>query len=160
MIPTYCTEITTVLLTQYVQTNLVAVLINDPSLGYTDNPTSLQLANRKALDMNYVVTKEITLSGGYSRAICSVDQLSTEPENNRSRLFVRAVFEPTGVLDEATHLVFVTHANLVGANPVSNGNNRADNTGTVVKVVPLQFAPIRLATPVPYTYLADITVSF
>lgn len=160
MLPTYCTEITSDILTEYVKVNLVAILINDPSLGLTDTPTAVELNLRKTLTMDYVITKELTLTGGYSRAICTVDSIEVENENNRSRLFIRASFNPTGVYEEATHIVYVTHANLVGANPEFNGNNRADNKGSVVKVVPLEYAPIKLAAPVPYTYLADISVSF
>jgi len=160
MISTYTNQITSDILNFFVRTNLVAILINDTSLGLTDTPTTLELYNRKSLTMDYIVTKELSLAGGYSRAICSIDSFNIEPEYNRSRLDVRALFTPTGVLNPATHIVYVTQANLNSADPIINGNNRGDNFGTVIKVAPLQYAPIQLAHPVPYTYLADITVSF
>jgi len=160
MLSTYCTEITTAILSDYIRVNLIAILINDEDLGYTDEPTPLELYNRKLLTMDYIITKELTLNGGYSRAICTIDSIELESENNRARLFTRAEFNPTGQYDPATHVVYVCRANLVGADPIINGNNRGDNIGKVIKVVPLENAPITLITPIPYIYLADISIRF
>lgn len=160
MLSTYSIDLPIKLITEFISFNVVAILVNDPELGLTDTPTPAEVIRRTNLDMFRVISKELPLNGGYSRSICIVDTPIADASQNQSSTTIRASFTPTGLFQPCTHIVYVTNANLVGANPVANGNNRGNVEGTVIKVAPLESAPLEFNSPVTYNFNTNIILSF
>lgn len=160
MISNYSIDLPINIITQYLSFNVVAILINDPELGLTDNPSPAEVIRRTNLDMNRVISKEITLTGGYSRAICTVDVPIADVSQQSASTTIRASFTPSALFNPCTHVVYVSQANLIGADPQANGNNRGDSEGVVLKVAPLEFAPIQLDSPITYQFNTNLILSF
>jgi hypothetical protein len=161
MIPTYSDEIRKSFIDTYISYNLVALLINDETLGLTDAPNSTQLSARRALTMAYVISKEIgaTSLKGYKRSVVTLGT-TVNGDPNLSTNTAQATFQadPGQTLDTATHIVYVRGANLTGIS-TANGNNRGNIQGLVVLVEPLIAAPISLTFPTVFTHTANLRIS-
>lgn len=140
-IPTYTNLIKENIIKNYLGSNLVVVLINNPNLGITDSPTVQQLNARRNLTMIDVFNTEIGGNNlnGYARAIVNNSNINpiivntdlTEAEINVSFTAVG------GVMGPFSHIVVVRGANVSGANPLTNGNNRGDTTGNIIFIEPI-----------------------
>lgn len=146
MIETYTQEFRENLVNEYVRIGLVAFLIRMPSLGITDTPTTNQLEARKALTMLEAAEAEIAVTNGYKRALVAV---TLNPASNLYQTYYNlvATFEASleGNFPEATHICYARGANVIDMNN-DNGNNRGDTQGTLIKVEPLEGAPLILGT--------------
>lgn len=160
MISTYSIDLPIKLITDYISFNVVAILVNDSELGLTDTPSPLEVIRRTNLDMFRVISKEISTNGGYARSICNVDTPIADASQNQASTTIRASFTPTGLYDPCTHIVYVTNASLVGADPQANGNNRGNVEGIVIKVAPLEQAPLQFDNPVTYNFNTNVILSF
>ena len=162
MIPTYTTEIRRSIIDTYLSFNLVAILINRPSLGLTDTPTNTEMNERRNLTMAQVIASEIgsTSLKGYKRQIITVNPGATVAGTTLSQNSIVVTFQaaPGTSLDPFTHIVYVRGANLTLATDL-NGNNRGNVSGTVVLVEPIQFAPVTLAHPSTFQHTLDLKVS-
>jgi hypothetical protein len=160
MTATITKEIREFFITDTIGYNLVAFLINMPSLGNTDTPTNDQLLNRENLTMASAAAQEVTATS-YARYIASIDPTDIV-EDNDGKFFisVTAVFTPTSdnPIGPVTHVVWARGANLVGATEL-NGNNRGDTTGIVYKVEPLVAAPQTLIYPVVFKPTITIEIA-
>jgi hypothetical protein len=159
MIPTITKEIKTYFITQTIGYNLVAFLINKPTLGVTTSPTNDELLLRENLSMTTAVAQEIN-STGYKRALIQIDSTNIVYSNGEATLSVTATFTApsTNALGPFTHVVWARGANLTGANS-GNGNNRGNTTGTVYKVETVNLAPLTLQAGATFSTTTDISIS-
>jgi len=161
MTATITKEIREFFITDTIGYNLVAFLINMPSLGNTDTPTNDELLNRENLTMASAAAQEVT-DASYSRYIATIDPADIIEDNDgKFSVSVTATFTPTesNPIGPVTHVVWARGANLVGADPIINGNNRGDTTGTVYKVEPLVAAPQTLIYPVVFSPTINIEIA-
>ena len=156
MFPIITNEFYRYLINQATGYNMAAILINMPSLGLTDSPTSDQLINRRQLTLVNAVAQEIALTGGYQRSIITLPSTITTDSNNNFTLSITATFTASGAMGPFTHICYVKGANLVGAT-TSNGNNRGDTTGILYKVEPVITAPLTIQANVTFSHTTDIT---
>lgn len=160
MTATITKEIRELFITDTIGYNLVAFLVNMPSLGNTDTPTNDQLLDRENLTMSTAAAQEVTGSS-YARYIATIDPADIIEDNNgKFSVEVTATFTPTSdsSIGPVTHVVWARGANLVGATEL-NGNNRGDISGTVYKVEPLVGAPQTLTYPVVFNHTIDIEIT-
>jgi hypothetical protein len=159
MTATITKEIKTYFITNTVGYNLVALLINMPSLGNTNSPTNDQLLNRENLTMATAVAQEIS-SIGYKRHIVILNSANIVYSNGAASISITANFTPasTQTFGPFTHVVFARGANLIGANS-GNGNNRGDTTGTVYKVEPVTSAPQSITNPTQLNITTTISIT-
>jgi hypothetical protein len=160
MTATITKEIREFFITDTIGYNLVAFLINMPSLGNTDTPTNDQLLNRENLTMASAAAQEVTGSS-YARYIATIDPPDIVEDNNgKFSVSVTATFTPTSgnPIGPVTHVVWARGANLVGAN-LSNSNNRGDTTGIVYKVEPVTAAPQTLIYPTQLNVTTEIAIA-
>lgn len=159
MIPTITNDFYNFLLLESVSYNLVAILINKPTLGLTDLPTADELKLRKELTVTSAVSQEIS-SVGYKRFILEVEESDVEIDSNSTTFSVELessfVAPSTNSLGPFTHICYIRGANLIGANN-ANGNNRGDTTGVIYKVEPINNAPLTLQAGATFTHVTDIT---
>ncbi len=152
MISTYCNQFKESVLTSYLSYNLVAFLINKPSLGITNSPTTAQLLERKTLTMEEAAAFEINVAGGYKRAIIPLTPLINNDNERSSFINVSAQFTPTaGSFAACTHICYARGASLATASN-ANGNNRGDNTGILIKVEPVINAPFIITAPTTFIH--------
>lgn len=160
MTATITKEIREFFITDTIGYNLVAFLINMPSLGNTNTPTNDQLLNRENLTMATATAQEVA-GTSYARHIATIDSADIVEDNNgKFSVTVTATFTPTNgnPIGPVTHVVWARGANLVGATLV-NGNNRGDTTGTVYKVEPLVAAPQTLTFPTVFNPSINIEIA-
>jgi hypothetical protein len=159
MTATITKEIREFFITDTIGYNLIAFLINMPSLGNTDTPTNDEILNRENLTMTTAAAQEV--SGiSYARQIVTIAPTDiTEDNNGKFSITVSATFAPTDTnpIGPVTHIVWARGANLVGAT-LLNGNNRGDTTGTVYKVEPVTAAPQTLTYPTQLTVSTEIAI--
>ncbi len=152
MIETYTQEFRENLINEYVRAGLVAFLIRIPSLGVTDTPTTLQLEARKGLTMLEAVEAEIAVLNGYKRALVAA---TLNPSSNLYQTYynLTSTFEASieGNFPEATHICYARGANVTDMTN-ANGNNRGDTQGTLIKVEPLEGAPLILGSGTTLTH--------
>lgn len=141
MIPTYTTAIKQSIIETYFGNNLVIALVNRPSLGITDTPTVDEVAARQAFNMTDVFDSEIgaTTLNGYARQIVLPADINvTVIDTERSEAEITVTFSAVGGnMDAFSHLVAIRAADLVGADPILNGNNRGSSVGEVIFVEPV-----------------------
>lgn len=160
MTPTITREIKNYFITNTIGYNLVAFLINMPSLGNTDSPTNDQLLLRERLVMTEAVAQEIA-SLGYQRSIITFDSDDIVFDNlGKASIDVTAEFiaPVENEIGPFTHIVWARGANLIGATS-ANGNNRGDTTGTIWKVEPVTLAPFTLQAGATYSATTDISIT-
>lgn len=159
MTVTITKELKTYFITDTIGYNLVALLINMPSLGVTNSPTNDQLLLRENLTMTTAVAQEVA-DTDYKRHIVIFDSEDIAYSNGQATISVTATFTPTNgnPIGDFTHVVWARGANLVGATN-GNGNNRGDITGTIWKVQSVNSAPITITYPVVFSSTTDITIT-
>lgn len=161
MTATITKEIREFFITDTIGYNLVAFLINMPSLGNTDTPTNDEILNRENLTMATASAQEVS-GTSYARHIATINPADIVEDNNGNfSVTVSATFTPTdgNPIGPVTHVVWARGANLVGADPITNGNNRGDTTGTAYKVEPLTAAPQTLTFPTQLTVSTEIAIA-
>jgi len=140
-IPTYTYIIKENLIKNYLGSNLVVALINNPNLGITDTPTAEESEARRNLTMTDVFNTEIggTNLNGYARAIILNNTINTTVVNTElTEAELNVLFTANGGDMEAfSHIVVIRGANITGADPILNGNNRGDTNGTIIFVEPV-----------------------
>lgn len=154
MIPTYTNAIRKAIIDDYISANLVAALINYPSLGLTDSPSATELAARRQLDLSNISTVEIggTNLNGYARQIITLPAATDNSAEEVSSSTTLVTFTASGGdLDPFTHIILITGADLTGASP-ANGNNRGNNTGTIVYAEPAVNAPVTVLDGLNFQY--------
>ena len=160
MIPTYTDAIKQGIIQDYLGSNLVVLLINAASLGITDTPTVVQLEARRDYTMVQVFSTEIgaTVLNGYARQIVApIDITVTQPTDELSEAEITVTFTANGGdMDAFSHFVVVRGADLTGADPVLNGNNRGNTIGDIIFIEPVDNAgsPLVLTdgTSLEYTF--------
>ena len=159
MTTTITKELKTYFITNTIGYNLVALLINMPSLGVTDSPTNDELLLRENLTMTTAVAQEVA-DTDYKRHIMEFDSEDIVYSNGQATVNVTATFTPTegNPIGDFTHVVWARGANLVGATEL-NGNNRGDTTGTIWKVRSVLAAPTTITYPVVFSPTTDITIT-
>jgi len=161
MTTTITKELKTYFITNTIGYNLVALLINMPSLGVTSSPTNDQLLLRENLTMATAVAQEVVVGTSYKRHIVEFDSEDIVYSNGQATISVTATFTPltsTNSIGSFTHVVWARGANLVGATP-TNGNNRGNTTGTIWKVQTVLAAPTTITYPVVFSPTTDITIT-
>lgn len=142
MIPTYTYAIKNKIITDYLGSNLAIILINNPNLGMTDTPTLDQLEARRNFTASNLINFEIgaNLLKGYRRFLVSNSAITTNNISvNQTEANLQADFTAVGGdFDPITHVVALRGANITGANPLSNGNNRGDTNGTILFIEPIE----------------------
>lgn len=164
MTATITKEIKTYFITNTIGYNLVALLINRPTLGITNSPTNDQLLLRENLTMATAVDQEVS-STGYQRYIATVDSEDIVYSNGQATVNVTATFTaPTNSsIGPFTHIVWTRGANLIGATS-ANGNNRGNTNGTIWKVelvnqVANTEQALTLQAGATYSATTDITIT-
>lgn len=160
MTTTITKELKTYFINNTIGYNLVALLINMPSLGVSSSPNNDQLLLRENLTMATAVAQEVA-DTDYKRHIVEFDSEDIVYSNGQATVNVTATFTPltaTNSIGPFTHVVWVRGANLVGAND-ANGNNRGDTTGTIWKVQSVLAAPTTFTYPVVFSPITDITIA-
>lgn len=161
MIPTYTYEIKNKIIKDYLGANLAVALINNINLGLTDAPSNQQLEARKLFVTSSLVDFEIGASAlnGYSRNLIlnsTINPLISSP--NQTETTLQATFTAVGGnFNPATHVVVLRGANISGANPITNGNNRGDTNGTIIFIEPINNilnpgTPFILQEGITFTY--------
>lgn len=140
-IPTYTYLIKESIIKNYLGSNLVIALINNSNLGITDTPTAQELEARRNLTMTDIFNTEIgNISlNGYARAIILNNTITTNIVNGdltESELNV-SFTASGGDMEAFSHIVAIRGANVTGADPVLNGNNRGDTNGSIIFVEPV-----------------------
>jgi len=140
-IPTYTYLIKENLIKNYLGSNLVVALVSNTNLGITDTPTAIEAEARRNLTMTDVFNTEIggTALNGYARAIILNNTINTTVVNTElteSELNV-SFTASGGDMDPFSHIVVIRGANVTGADPILNGNNRGDTNGTIIFVEPV-----------------------
>ena len=161
MTTTVAKELKTYFINNTIGYNLVALLINMPSLGVTSSPTNDQLLLRENLTMATAVAQEVAVGTSYKRHIVQFDSEDIVYSNGQATISVTATFTPltaTNSIGNFTHVVWARGANLVGATDL-NGNNRGDTTGTIWKVQSVLAAPITITYPIVFNSTTDITIA-
>lgn len=161
MTTTITKELKTYFINNTIGYNLVALLINMPSLGVTSSPTNDQLLLRENLTMATAVAQEVAIGTSYKRHIIQFDSEDIVYSNGQATINVTVTFTPlatTNTIGPFTHVVWARGANLVGANS-GNGNNRGDTTGIIWKVQSVVAAPITITYPVVFSSTTDITIT-
>jgi len=140
-IPTYTYAIKENIIKNYLGSNLVVALINNPNLGITDTPTSQELESRASLTMTDVFNTEIgsTSLNGYSRSIVLNSSINTSIISNElTEAEINVSFTASGGnLEPFSHIVVIRGANITSADPNLNGNNRGDTNGNIIFVEPV-----------------------
>ena len=156
-IPTYTYNIKSELIKNYLGANLVVCLINNSALGITDTPSATELEARKNFLATDIPTYEIggTTLNGYARFIVLNSSITpVAVTGDRTEAPISASFTASGGdMDAFSHIVVLRGANLTGADPGLNGNNRGDTTGTIVLVEPVD----NLASPGNPLVITDTT---
>ena len=159
MIPTYPTIFRTNLFNNYLLIDVVAILIYDPLLGVTDSPSAAELTARRAYTVTDAVANEIggVALNSYERSIVTIDPLVEDIPLQTTEVTITATFAPSSgnTYDDATHIVYIRNANVIGATP-ANGNNRGDIQGDIIKLEPLVGAPVTLSNPTVLTHITTI----
>lgn len=149
-IPTYTYSIKDNIIRNYLGSNLVVALINNPNLGITDTPNNQEAEARRNLTMTDIFNTEIgSLSlNGYARAIIVNNTITTNRINtNLTEAELNVSFTATnGDIEPFSHIVAIRGANIIGADPTLNGNNRGDTNGIIIFVEPVT-NPINPGTP-------------
>lgn len=144
MIPTYTTSIRESIIENFFANNLVIALISRPSLGITDTPTAAELAARQALNMTDIFNAEIgavQLNGYHRNIVGSGDINVVVIDTETSEAEITVTFTANGgTMDSFSHIVAIRSADLTGADPVLNGNNRGSTLGEVIFVEPVNNA--------------------
>lgn len=140
-IPTYTYLIKESIIKNYLGSNLVIALINNSNLGITDTPTAQELEARRNLTMTDIFNTEIggTSLNGYARAIILNNTITTTVVNGElteSELTV-SFTASGGDMEAFSHIVAIRGANVTGADPILNGNNRGDTNGSIIFVEPV-----------------------
>ena len=161
MTTTITRELKTYFITNAIGYNLVALLVNMPSLGITNSPTNDQLLLRENLTMATAVAQEVVIGTSYKRHIVTVDSTNIIYSNGQASVNVTASFTPlasTNTIGPFTHVIWARGANLIGANTL-NGNNRGDTTGTIWKIQPVLAAPQTITYLTVFNSTTDITIA-
>jgi hypothetical protein len=141
MIPTYTYAIKNKIITDYLGSNLAIILINNPNLGMTDTPTIDQLEARRNFTASNLINFEIgaTALNGYRRFLVSNTAITpTNISTNQTEATLQADFTADGGnFNPITHVIALRGANITGANPLTNGNNRGDVSGTILFIEPV-----------------------
>lgn len=144
------------LLNNSIGLNLVAFLINMPTLGVTNSPTDDQLLLIRSLTMVNAVAQEIS-SVGYQRYIVNFPTGNiVATTDNISVPIISTFTNTTGNSGPATHICYARGANIIGATS-SNGFNRGDNTGTLIQVEPLVGTPLTIQQNTTFTHTTTFT---
>lgn len=151
MNPTITKEIKKYFITDTIGYNLVAFLINMPSLGVTNSPTNDQLLLRENLIMSEAVAQELTDSS-YNR-----QTLNINPEDiiftasGKASLEVTASFSTTvdNEIGPFTHVVWARGAS----------NTKGSTNGIIWKVEPVTAAPLTINYPVTFTTTTDVSIT-
>ena len=161
MIPTYSYAIKAGIINNYLGANLAIALINNSALGITDTPTANELEARRNFRTIDLFNFEIgaTAFNGYARQFVLPGQISPSPVTpEQTEAEITVTFTASGGDFEAfTHIVAIRGANTVGADPILNGNNRADTNGTIIFVEPVDNTlnpgqPLILTNGITYNY--------
>lgn len=142
MIPTYTYAIKNKVITDYLGTNLAIILINNINLGMTDTPTIDQLDARRNFTAANLLNFEIgtPILNGYRRdLILNSEIIPVTINSNQTEANIEAEFTAVGgPFQPVTHVVALRGAELTGANPLTNGNNRGSTNGTIIFIEPIQ----------------------
>lgn len=161
MIPTYSYAIKAGLINNYLGANLAIALVNNQALGITNTPTATELEARRNFRTLDLFNFEIgaTALNGYARQLVTPVQINPTPINGQqTEAEITVTFTASGGSFEAfTHIVALRGANTIGADPILNGNNRADTSGTIIFVEPVDNTlnpgqPLVLANGISYNY--------
>lgn len=161
MIPTYTNEYREGVILEYLSFNLVSFLIYKPSLGLSDSPTVSELEGRRNLTMNIAASAEVGSANlnGYKRQIVSLSEPTDSSITSSTNVQGTTEFTAQGgSIGPFTHIVIARGADLRNIT-VSNGNNRGNNTGTVIFVEPVIEGPIILQAPFTYQHTFNFTIS-
>lgn len=154
MIPTYTDDIRQLILNSFINSNLVAALINYSALGLTDTPNATELDLRRTLDLTNIAVIEVggTALNGYARQVITLPAATNDVTNEVSSSTTSVSFTASGGdFDDFTHVILITGADLIGAAP-ANGNNRGSTVGTVVYAEPVVGAPVSLLDGQTFNY--------
>jgi hypothetical protein len=141
MIPTYSYAIKAGIINNYLGANLAIALINNVALGITDTPTNTELEARRnfrTLDLFNFEIGVASLNGYHRQFVPPFEITPTPVTSEQTETEITVIFTASGGdFEPFTHIVALRGANTVGANPITNGNNRADTNGTIIWVEPV-----------------------
>lgn len=156
MLPTYTNEIKKSIISDYLKSNLVILLIYKPGLGLTNAITSIEQEARLNLTMLEASATEVgaTQLNGYSRNIVSSLNITDDFSSSLEVTFTA----DGGNIGPFTHVVAARGADLRNAS-ISNGNNRGNSQGTVIFVEPVINAPLILNDLYTFRYTLKFNIS-
>lgn len=160
MIPTYTYAIKEEIIQTCFGNNLIIALINNSTLGITDTPTGSELEARRNFTMTDVFDFELTVTNGYARYIVpAIDVDVVIVDTELSRADITASFTASGGdMPEFSHIVVIANADIIGADPILNGNNRGNTIGTIVFIEPVDNAGVPLTITNGTTFEYDFAL--